>query len=248
MKYTNISKITLVSLGAVFLLCTSLITFSTQQNINAISPASQFFNINGIPVDQQPLKTIISTEKLRFDNQDFILITYSDLSLKIVPLIEYNQHSYETEIHVNVEDNNNDHPHHKQHDNHHKWTQEDFINKYGTSLPDDGKLDDDDSKVTHHHTTTTGTVHMVNPVNDNTESTADDSDETTTSNNNDDSGAASDDNSNESSDSSGGESSGSNDSGNDSGSNDSSSDSGSSSDGGDSGDSGGSDGGDSSSE
>lgn len=225
---SNISKqtSTLVLLGAVFLLCTSLITFSTP--INAIE--SQF--INGLPINQPQPLTIINTEKIDLNGNDYILITYSDLSIKIMPLVEYNHHSYETEIHVNVEDNNNEH-HNKQHDHKHEWTQEDFNRKY-PGLPDDGTLSDDDNGVTHHTAEETITsAHMIRPPHpqqqqdntdtqstDNTESS--NSDETTDS----DSGATSTDDNGSSSDSSS-DSSNDSDSGSDSSSNDSSSDSGS---------------------
>ena len=159
------SQIILV-LGAAFLL--SAITLCTLQNIIYASPESDYelsllplndFERSQVitvgnpepqttPVPQfvtttvsTPI-TVISTQQIEIDNNDYILITYSNGSTQIMPIDQFND---TTEIHVSVEDSNDNHDHKTHHHDNNKWTQQDFINKYGSSLPDDGKISDDDN-------------------------------------------------------------------------------------------------------
>lgn len=155
-------------LGAGFLLmaitlCTQIFaTPESDYELNSL-PISDYERSQVITVDSSPQPeiitaelpiTITSTQQIQIDNNDYILITYSNGSTQIMPIEQY-----ETEIHVSVEDNDHHHSHHDEtHHNHDdQWTQDDFNRKYGNSLPDDGKIsDDDNSNIQHpsqHHYT-----------------------------------------------------------------------------------------------
>lgn len=221
-------------MGAAFLfttLSTQQNAFSTPESDYELShlPISNFEKSQVITVDSpQPLTpepqfvtttiaplTIINTETVHINGDDYVLITYSDLSTQLIPLQQY-----ETEIHVSVEDSNNDDNHHSHHNHSHhsdnQWTQSDFDKKYGNSLPDNGQKDDDDNGNTEHpnysndHNTDVKSTPSSHDTSDNNNIDSG-SDNNDSSDNSDSSSSDSNDSSSSSSDNSG-------DSGSDSGS------------------------------
>ena len=62
-----------------------------------------------------PAITVISTQQIEIDNDSYILITYSNGSTQIMPIDQFNDI---TEIHVSVEDSDNNHHDHKTHSHH----------------------------------------------------------------------------------------------------------------------------------